>query len=296
VVGRGFPGNFSGTVPITFIQSLYCVTASNREMTGLTARLNGCPGSAARFRAQHPALFHASGFAAHPYAQGTPPTVPTYQCGINHFCFNTRTKRSSPGYADFAVLPRLERLLRRLTGHQLPIWNTEYGYWTNPPDRAHGALPIPQAAYYLNWAEYLSYRTAWLRSYDQYLLRDPSSGEFADGLELPDGTPKATFYAFQMPLYMPVTRLSHAGNLLVWGGARAAVYALSLPGLRPRVQIQFQPGGRGAYRTIGTVTISNPRGYFQTREPFTQTGNVRLAYTRLGGQTLYSRTQAVVVR
>jgi hypothetical protein len=45
------------------------------------------------------------------------------------------------------------------------------------------------------------------------------------------------------------------------------------------VQIQFQRGSRGAFRTLRTVTIGNPRGYFDLRVTFPASGSVRLAWT-----------------
>ena len=74
----------------------------------------------------------------------------------------------------------------------------------------------------MNWAEYLSYENPRIRSYDQYLLVDPLTADFASGLELPNGRPKATFAAFQMPLYLPHTHRKHDGRLLIWGAARPA--------------------------------------------------------------------------
>ena len=292
VVGRGFPGSGSGTVPITFIQSLYCVNGSDQELTGTAAAKNGCPGNAGKFRSQNPALFASSGFAAHPYAQGTPPNVPTYQCGINKFCFNAKTKRSSPGYADFAEVGRLENLLHRVTGKSVPVWNTEFGYWTNPPDRARGSLPVSTASLYMNWAEYLSYKNPIWASYSQYLLVDPSSGEFADGLELAGGQHLANFDAFEVPLYLPTTSAGHASSLEVWGGVRPAGYSLA-PTL---AQIQFQPGSRGAFKTVQMVTITNSRGYFDVHQAFTQSGSVRIAWTPAGGATVYSRTQTIKIK
>ena len=95
VAGKGLPGNFAGTMPVIFLQSLYCVNAGNHELTGTAAKANGCPGSASAFRAQNPALFDASGYADHPYAQGVVPGTPTYACGLQ-FCWNTGPSRAPP--------------------------------------------------------------------------------------------------------------------------------------------------------------------------------------------------------
>jgi hypothetical protein len=294
--GAHFPGNFSGTLPLKFLRSLYCVSQSNRRLTGATARANHCPSSAAAFRAQNPALFSASGFADHPYAQGTPPNLPTYACG-GTFCTNRRTRRSDPNYADFPEIPRLERLLQRLASiygvhRSVPIWSTEYGFWTNPPDHAKGSINPNLAAYYMNWAEYLSYRNASIRSYAQYLLIDPRTGVFSSGLELANRTKLATYAAFRMPLYMPSTSARRPTSLTVWGGVRPAAYTLALP----VANIQFRPSSGGGWTTVKQVTVTGPRGYFNVKVPFTGSGLVRVAWSPAPGRTDYSRTQAVKIK
>ena len=300
IAGPRFPGNFSGTKPIPFLQTLYCLTAGNRRMTGAVAARNGCPSSAGAFRAQNPALFAASGYAAHPYAQGTPPNTPTYACGLR-FCVNQQTKRSDPEYADFAVLPRLEHLLDTATradgaGRRFPIYNTEFGYWTNPPDShlppslRFEAIAPALAAYYDNWAEYLSYTSSRIASFDQYLLVDPPDGSFADGLELANHSHLATYTAFATPIYLPQTSAGHAASLRVWGALRSG-------GPGATAQIQFAPGSSSAFATVKTVTVTNPRGYFSTTAPFTTSGRVRIAWSPAGvGSPVYSRMQAITIR
>ena len=300
ISGPGFPGNFSGTKPIPFLQALYCLTAGNHRMTGALAARNQCPSSAAAFRAQNPALFAASGYAAHPYAQGTPPNTPTYACGLR-FCVNNHTKRSDLGYADFAVLPRLEHLLDTATaaegaGRHFPIYNTEFGYWTNPPDShlpasiRFEAIAPALAAYYDNWAEYLSYTSSRIVSFDQYLLVDPPDGSFADGLELANHSHLATYDAFATPMFMPQTTAAHAASLRVWGALRSG-------GAGATAQIQFASGASSSFSTVKTVTVNNPRGYFSTTAPFTGSGRVRIAWSPASsvGSTVYSRAQAITI-
>lgn len=298
--GRTHPiGNFSGMKPLRFLRALYCVNVRHRELRGHAAAVRGCPtgptGSSS-FAARNPALFQASGFADHPYAQGVPPDLPTYACGRT-FCVNRRTRRSDPDYADFAELARLGHTLDRLVSvygsHvHFPVWNTEFGYWTNPPDKARGSLPPQTAALYMNWAEYLSYRNPRLASYAQYLLQDPTDGRFADGLELASGKPLANFAAFRMPLYMPTVEVSSARSLTVWGAVRPAAYAL----LPTSAEIEFKPAGSSFWQLLDGVPITNPRGYFETSVPFSASGSVRVAWTAPGGDTEYSRTQSITVR
>jgi hypothetical protein len=294
--GSRFPGQFSGTVPLSFLRSLYCVSQSDRRLTGATARLNHCPSTGSAFRSQNPALFSASGFADHPYAQGTPPNLPTYACG-GTFCSNKRTHRSDADYADFPEIPRLQRLLDRLVSmygvhRSVPIWNTEYGFWTNPPDHSKGSVSPTLAAYYMNWAEYLSYRNPSIRSYGQYLLIDPRNGVFASGLELADRSKLATYGAFRMPLYMPTTSAKSATSLTVWGAVRPAAYTLALP----VADIQFKPASGGAWTTRKQVTVTGPRGYFNVKVPFTKSGEVRVTWSPSPGSTDYSRIQAIKIR
>jgi hypothetical protein len=290
-------------VPLRFIRSLYCVNDAVRPLRGALAAREGCPTTAAAaqsFRSQNPALFNASGFAVHPYEQGLPPVVPTFACGLT-FCWNTRTRRSDPNYADFPEIGRLTTLLDRLntmygSPTRFPIWNTEYGWWTNPPYAGHGAVPPATAAAYMNWAEYLSYINPRLRSYDQYLLVDSPRADFASGLELPNRRPKATFDAFELPVFMPATLGRAGGRLLVWGCVRPGPDALTVNGLAPTVRVQFQTAARGPFRTLVSVQVTNSRGYFETRPAFARSGTLRLAWTSPAGTSVVSRPIAVSVR
>ena len=76
------------------------------------------------------------------------------------------------------------------------------------------------------------------------------------------------------------------------------------------MQIQFQRGSRGAFRTLRTVTINSTRGYFDLHMTFPASGSVRLAWTYPKndpllsqgqvsppqGGTVYSRTVRVTVK
>ncbi len=165
---QGLPGNFGATKPLQFIRTLYCVDSNYRELRGSAAAAVGCPTNAAgsrRFRSAHPALFRASGFADHPYPINQPPT---------------EASSSDPDYVEFSELPRLASALDRVTriygsGMRFPIYNNEYGYITNPPNHSSSHFVSPAtAAGYINWAEYLSWRSPRIASTMQYLLYDPN--------------------------------------------------------------------------------------------------------------------------
>jgi hypothetical protein len=279
------PGNFSGMVPLRFVRALYCVDAVLRPLRGTAATERGCPAAgSAGFAAAHPALFRASGFAAHPYPQGA--LQPTAVIPGN------------PDYADLATIGNLEHTLDRAaaaygTAGRLPIYSTEFGYQTNPPESALG-VPAPTiAAGYLNWSEYISWLNPRIRSYDQYLLADSPAanpyGGFATGLESSAGTPKATYAAFRMPLYLPVTRASAGRKLEVWGCVRPAHYSAHAAGGVPPVLIQFAQGSSGAFKTVKTVPLSDPHGYFDAGVAFPGSGRVRLAWRYPAGSQIFSR-------
>jgi hypothetical protein len=148
----------------------------------------------------------------------------------------------------------------------------------------------------MNWAEYIHYQDPRIRSYDQYLLTDSSTGSFATGLEFSNGVPKATFYAFRMPLYMPKTSGSAGSSLVVWGGARPADVVAAQTGKPQRVALQFRTGSSGPFKTIRTVTLTDPHAYFVVRQSFSQSGSLRASWQYPDGKTIYSRTVAVTIR
>ena len=283
------PGNFNSMAPLQFLRGLYCVDSSFHPLQGTAAAELGCPTDAtgsAQFAADHPGLFQAPGFAVHPYSQGEPPNVPT---------------PNEPDYAELAAMGNLERTLDTVQGvygshRQLPIWSTEFGYQTSPPDTERGVIPATLAPAYLNWAEYLTWLDPRIRSYDQYQLVDSPVGNFATGLELPNGTPQPSFYAYRMPIYLPATTASSSHPLEVWGCVRPARDARTETGKPQRVAIQFQGASGGAWKTVKTVTLTDPYGYFDVYATFPATGHVRLAWSDPHGPEIYSRTVGITVR
>jgi hypothetical protein len=292
-------GNYSGVKPLRFLRAVYCVDSRYRELRGSAARARGCPttpGGSRAFRSQHPGLFSASGFSDHPYAQGFSPVTSTYACGRGNRSVCGSRNRSDPEYADFAVLPRLERTLDRLNrvygSHtRFPIWSTEYGYWSKPPDK-NATINPDTAAAYMNWAEYLSYRQSRIRSYAQYLLVDPVGGNFASGLEFNNRTHKATYDAYRLPVFLPHTTGHRTRALEVWGCVRPAHFA----GGQQVAQVQYRAGSRGSWRTVQSIAIKNRRGYFDTHVTFPGSGSVRLAWSDPLNGTVHSRTVKISLR
>jgi hypothetical protein len=280
------PGQFGAMAPLRFLRALYCVSTAYQPLRGTAAAERDCPTTAAgtkAFPSQHPALFKASGFADHPYQfPGLPPNqqIP-----------------GEPDYAELADMGKLERTLdtlQRVYGSNtaFPIYSTEFGYQTTPPDPGAGTVSPALAAEYLNWSEYLTWLNPRLLTYDQYLITDPSGGYFASGLKFANGQPKPGYAAFRLPIFLPVQKTAHGQPLEVWGCVRPAHYAQSVSHRAQRVRIQYAAAG-GAYRTVATVPITNRYGYFDVREKFSGSGNVRLAWSYPHGPEVFSRTVTI---
>jgi hypothetical protein len=315
--GSNFWGIWSGMKPITFLRAMYCVDSRYRPLRGSSAAIRGCPttaGGSRRFRAVNPALFAASGVSVHPYMRWYPP---------NH------EAQPDPGYASLGQIGNLTRTLDRLqrvygSGRRFPVWDTEFGYLTTPPkhdNQYEPSTPHHQpwpnqttAAYYLNWAEYISWRNPRIASFFQYLLQDPVAslpsndwGSFASGLLNYSGTAKPTYAAWRLPLFLPVTKARRARRLEVWGCVRPVYYAGQDSSAPQTVAINFWPVRGGAYRTVQTVTLPNPRAscYFDVRVAFPSSGWVQLSWTypttdslsgSFGRGTVYSRAVQIVLR
>jgi hypothetical protein len=298
---QGLPGNLAQTKPLQFLRTLYCVDSNYHQLTGAAARAAACPTNAAgyrNFRANNPALFNASGFAQHPY-EFNEPTPPTIELS------------KDPDFVTFARLPNLEAALdklNRLFGSKTTyaIYNDEYGYITNPPEKGNYVSPAT-AAYYLNWAEYLSWRSGRIKSTMQYLLYDapPSATAFATGLENWNGRLKPAYFAYRLPLFLPVTSAKRGSSLQVWGCARPAHYAQLDTGAAQVAWIQYQRNSRGPFTTISTVNLPGPQCYFDVNVKFPASGTVRLAWAypkvdpnfpaSAAGATVYSRSVQITL-
>jgi hypothetical protein len=286
------PGNFSQMVPLRFIRALYCVDRSLRPLQGQAAIARSCPSTSAgskAFPGMHPALFHATGFGFHPYPQGFAPNVRT------------------PLEPDYADLPQLRELTHTLdvaaaaygSSPRLPLYDTEFGYQTNPPEATIARAVHPaQAAAWANLAEYMSWRNSRVVSWDQYLLADPPPGEssFDTGLQFYGGKRKALYDAFRMPIYLPVTSASSGHGLEVWGCVRPAHYPMRHSGATQVAQVQFQPAGGGQFTTVKHVTLTDPYGYFDSLVTFPSSGQVRITWSYPHGATIHSRSVSITIR
>jgi hypothetical protein len=159
---------------------------------------------------------------------------------------------SACSYFTMATLPLIRSSVTKYFGAK-PIWLTEYGYQTNPPDRILGVSQAKQAQY-IGEAALRVWREPGVTVLIQFLVRDePSIGGWQSGLYTVSGTPKLAAHAFPLPL----AQVSRSGSRVsLWGqvrpGSGARSYTVQLKsGARWRTVASGRTGGSGAFaRTI----------------------------------------------
>ncbi len=181
----------------------------------------------------------------------------------------------------------------------LPIYLTEYGYETKPPNPFRGVSPQLQAAY-LDEAEYMAWSDPRVRALSQFLLVDSapdkafppgSSGywsTFQTGLEYLNGTPKPSFDAYLLPVYVPAPTFGAGGSVQVWAMIRPAAN-----GSRQHAVIQWRPAHGGGYRTLTSATTDDISNVLTAHVHAPGTGFIRIEWTAPTGQVLLSRPVAV---
>jgi hypothetical protein len=262
--------------PLMFLRELYCLNRRYRSYRGRAARRRGCPTNAAargRFVATHPGLFNATGWAHHPYSIASKPTW-------------------KDRYRDAVTLGSLRRLTRALDRvffrwrehDPRPVYITEYGYQTNPPDRYVGVSWLRQAVW-MSWAEYLAFRNPRVASFAQFLLVDDAPrrrykrrdkrrwGTWQSGLMTTAGKEKPSFEEFRRPIHVTPTRARRGRAARVFGLYRTAAADTPVD-----AQIQFA-GADGSWTTLNTVTVTNRRGYLLTRVRPPGSGWIRILWT-----------------
>ena len=293
--GLNVQGPTRAMKPLPFLRSLYCLDAGYRPLRGAAATAQACPArpSAPAFVAAHPGLFYATGYAHHPY----------------ELTFAPDQQPGDRDYVTIANLPVLTGALARATAawrfHRagpMPLYLTEYGYQTDPPDPL--GVSLAQQAAYLDQSSYIAYNNPNVTTLSQFLLVDdpPVPGvrdrvaaygrTFQSGLELRGGRRKPSFGYYRVPIYVPIARARRGGTVRVWGMAR--------PGPREHqltVDIQFQAAGSTAWSRLATVQADPTRGFVDVRVRVSRSGSLRLSWQRgVGsGQVLVSRPVAITV-
>jgi hypothetical protein len=230
--------------PLRFIREFFCLDSRWRPFRGRAARIRGCR----RYRP----ITGLTGFAYHPY------TRPNGPRGREP----TRDDATIRSYGRITGALDNARRRGRIKGPRLPIWNTEFGFQSNPPDRFQTKLSrIP--AFMAESELWLSVRNRRVASFSQYTMTDTPIrsrgdvyGTWQGGLRFADGRAKKGVYeGYRLPIFV---RLLGPSAVEIWGAARPG-------GAGAVVQIQERPRG-GEFNNLGApLTVENARGYFRAR-------------------------------
>jgi hypothetical protein len=275
----GGPGG--GVRPLRFLRELACVDADLRPL--------GVP-ECAGYRP-----LRADGYAHHPYGLLRDPAA----------------SDPAPDDVRLADLPRLRRLLDALAARgriarPLPLYVTEYGYESRPPDPYAPFDRAAQARFH-GHATYLAW-AAGATQFAQFLLRDVPPGgyggrpgtrrywsDFQTGLEDPQGRLKPLARAFHVPFWAQAAQAGGRRIVLLFGSVRGDDGAEAV-----RVERRARPGAPwtpvrtegAACGEDGSAFLTGDGGAFLRAAP-PAAGEYRMVWLRRDGPALASVPVAV---
>ena len=193
------------------------------------------PGTWVRGMAAARAKFDA--YAHHPYPM-TPAETPS-----SGGCKNCP-------WITMATIRKLLILVRRSFGPK-PVWLTEYGYQSRPPDQFLG-VPLKRHATLLSLAAMRAWRLPRVTMLIQYLYRDePVLSRFQSGLVFVDNRWKPSLQGFRLPF----AQMGRVGpRAVVWGQIR---------GTRPgRKTYRLEILRKNRWQPVGRPRLTNDQGVF----------------------------------
>jgi hypothetical protein len=163
-----------------------------------------------------------------------------------------------------ASLPAIRTDVTRAFGASKPLWLTEYGYQTNPPDRLLGVSYAAQARF-IGQSALRVWRQRGVTMLIQFLVRDePSLGGWQSGLFTTGGSPKPALHAFALPL----AEVSRRGKTVVlWGQVR--------PGSGARAYV-LQRFADGTWIPLGATSRTDAGGTFVRTAALPRGARVRI--------------------
>lgn len=239
----------SSTDPTSFLLNLFCIDAKGHKLKGKARTQQGC---------QHFKKFsQINGFAHHPYnlgAAGPALRKPRFKGDISLY--------------NIQKLPPILKLAAKAHAIRsgLPIYFTEYGIQTNPPIRKQ-VSPAAQAVS-LNQMDHIAWLNKGVKSVAQYELVDAgvvTPPVFNTGLVFKDGTPKPSYDAYRLPIWV----IKHGSSVTLWAWVRPA------NGTTQQVQIQHNTGA--GFTTVAT-RVTDARGFINVSQTGSG-GTWRIAWT-----------------
>jgi hypothetical protein len=246
--------------PGLFLRELFCLDRRYRPFAGRESTVRGCDHAVSELAVLE--RFPRLGFAHHPYTKKLSPQ-------------RRDTGRDAMTMANIDALPRALDRIAAVTGllpPDMPVFLTEYGYETSPPDPFAGISPALQAQY-INEGDFIAWRHPRIFSNTQFQLFDvPPQREFPR-----DTRPYWRTYQSGLFTHEPFLRAKPAANAYkfplvvrrrgstarIWGQARfapnGATYAIVLQ--------ERAPGSSTWVRSGDPVPVTHHQGYFQARRP-----------------------------
>ncbi|HST17312.1 MAG TPA: hypothetical protein VLK36_06560 [Gaiellaceae bacterium] len=221
-------------------EAIHGVLPKARVGGGVTAPRGGLGGIAPVTWLRGMARAHAKldAYAHHPY-----PSKPT-ETPSSGGCKNCPS-------ITMATIPKLLILVRRYFGPK-PVWLTEYGYQTNPPDDLLGVSPLRQATM-LSLAAMRVWRLARVTMLIQYLYRDEVAlGRFQTGLVFADNRWKPSLQGFKLP-FAEMRRVEF--QTVLWGQIRGG-----RPGRRQPYRLEVLH--KNVWTPVGHDRLTDSSGVF----------------------------------
>jgi hypothetical protein len=265
--------------PLHFLRELACVDGRLR------------PIRSGRCRGFKP--LRADGFSQHPYSLYSAPDVPSRE----------------EDFVRMGDLDRLSELLEALErrgriASRLPIYVTEYGYETNPPDVVRGVSLREQARYH-GLATFMAWRHHDVAAFAQFLLHDipppenakskiEASRDWNSGLYFHDGRAKPAVQAFKLPFWAEARTLAGQDVVLLFGQVRPSVG-------RKRAEVQVR-GADGVWRAVRSLEtratsdsscggsnttefLTDPEGFFVRVVPYEGPLSYRARWIKADGKS-----------
>ena len=285
-LGAGGRSERSAMYPKRFLRELMCVKSNGKPYGGRSARLRRC----AQFRRN--GALQATGYAHHPYTKNLAPT-------------QRHRGRDALTMANVSELATLLDELARTTGNLpagMPLYLTEFGFETSPPDR-HSGVALADQANFNTIGEHMAWANPRVAAQSQFLLADVGPlkkhkkgskaywSTYQSGLFGLDGRAKPAAYAYALPFLATSAGAAASGlpAFALWGQLR-----FLSNGAADVVEIQWRAqGGAAAWTTVGPAVAIDPLGYFTASRaaPSAAPGEWRALWTPPGGGVgLASRT------
>ncbi len=255
-MGSGRRSERASMYPKRFLRELVCIKSNGRKYTGRSAKLRSCADVGRK------GGLKATGFAHHPYTKNVSPT-----------------RRHRAGDAlTMANIGELGTLLDELAAKTgglpagLPLYMTEFGFETSPPDRFSG-VPLDAQASFNTIGEFMAWQNPRIASQAQFLLADVAPRKkhtkgtksywstYQSGLLASNGRAKPSAYAYALPFIAMKAAPEPTSGLpgfTMWGQLRF------LPnGQKAVAQLQWKPQDDSApWTPVGPSVAIDAFGYF----------------------------------